>query len=210
MVKLIIFDLDGTIADTFDITVEIYNGLAAKYKLARITKNKKLRDMGMREVIRKFKIPFFKILPLTREHQKILSESIASVKIFPNLKNILLKLDKNYKLGLITSNDKNNVLKFLRKNKIENIFDFIESGSPLFGKDKILKKIIKRTKYGRECIVYVGDEVRDIEAAKKVGIKIISVGWGFNSSSGLKKSNPDYFVEKPNILLHTIEVLGSR
>ena len=56
-------------------------------------------------------------------------------------------------------------------------------------------------------IIYVGDETRDIEACKKVGVPIISVGWGFNTSANLKKHDPDYFIEDPKELLEIAETL---
>ena len=46
---------------------------------------------------------------------------------------------------------------------------------------------LKLMRLGRDEVVYIGDEARDIDAAQKVGIPIISVTWGFNSSDVLSR-----------------------
>ena len=56
-------------------------------------------------------------------------------------------------------------------------------------------------------VLYVGDEVRDIEAAKKAGIRIAAVTWGYNSKKALEAYKPDYLVTKPEELLQICAVL---
>jgi phosphoglycolate phosphatase-like HAD superfamily hydrolase len=50
----------------------------------------------------------------------------------------------------------------------------------------------------------VCDEVRDIEAAKKSGIKSIAVAWGYNTKDALIKENPDFLVNSPDELINII------
>ena len=66
--------------------------------------------------------------------------------------------------------------------------DKIITNNNIFGKDKLLRKM------GRQ-FVYVGDEVRDVEACKKAGVKMIGVTWGFNTKEALKKAGADYLVD---------------
>ncbi|MCX6820719.1 MAG: HAD hydrolase-like protein, partial [Candidatus Aenigmarchaeota archaeon] len=77
--------------------------------------------------------------------------------------------------------------------------------SPLLGKARRIKAIMKKHGYGRADVVYVGDEVRDIEAARKVGVKVIAVGWGINKSRRLKAEKPDFFVRTPVQLLKAVD-----
>jgi len=53
-----------------------------------------------------------------------------------------------------------------------------------------------------EDVIYIGDEVRDIEAARAAGIKIASVTWGYNLESILTENKPDYIVTQPRDLLN--------
>ena len=70
------------------------------------------------------------------------------------------------------------------------MFDFVYTGSSLFGKHKAMNKMLKNENLKSEGVIYVGDEVRDVEAADKVGLKVVSVDWGFNSREFLNQINP--------------------
>ena len=80
-----------------------------------------------------------------------------------------------------------------------NFFDFIYTGKSVFGKKNIIKKAMKQQKINRNKIIYVCDEIRDIEAAKKLEIKIIAVTWGYNNKNALEK-DPDFIIDVPEDL----------
>ena len=103
-------------------------------------------------------------------------------------------------MGILSSNSKENIEKFLQANSLE-IFDFIHSEENILGKGKALGNLLKTHRLKNNEVIYVGDEVRDIEACKENGVKIISVTWGFNKKDILKKSKPDYIVDKPRKIL---------
>ena len=90
---------------------------------------------------------------------------------------------------------------------IENLFEFVYSESSLFGKHVVLKRMCSKQNIDPLEVVYVGDEDRDIIAAKKVKIKIIAVTWGFNSKAKLSKEKPDYLVDLP---MQIIEVISQK
>ena len=77
-------------------------------------------------------------------------------------------------------------------------------GHGIFGKDKAIKEVIKKYKFTANELIYIGDETRDIEAAKKSKVKVIAVGWGFNSPEVLIAHQPDFFVETPRELVEAI------
>jgi phosphoglycolate phosphatase len=80
-------------------------------------------------------------------------------------------------------------------------FDFVHSDGSLFGKGKVIKKVLMKYKFSEENVMYIGDEVRDIEAAREAGIRVVSVAWGFNTKKALKMSNPDLIITRPVELL---------
>lgn len=205
--KIIIFDFDGTIADTFYSLINIANELAEDYGYKKIEKReiKSMKNKNIKHILRERGISIFKIPFFIKKGNEKLDKNIKNVNIFPGIKKILVKLKKQkYKIGIITSNSKNNIKKFLKKYKID-FFDFIYSGISIFGKDQKIKKLLKKYKLKPEQVIYVGDEIRDIEAAKKSKIKIISVTWGFNSKNILKKQNPDFLVNKPQEIIKIIK-----
>jgi len=199
--KCLIFDFDGTLADTYHIIFELMEN-ALKSRGINMSKNTdKLRGLGIRQLLKKYNISLIDLIFFARGYRKHLSNRIKEVKTFPGLRGVLKKLGERYDLGIVTSNSKENVEGFLRVNKLQNVFDFIETGSSVLGKNVRLSRTIRKHGYGKSEVVYVGDEVRDIEAAKKAGVRVAAVTWGYNSKSGLEKFKPDYLVTKPEQLL---------
>jgi phosphoglycolate phosphatase len=199
-VKAIIFDFDGTLADTYDALLEITNRLATEfgYKPLSETELELLKSLSSREIIKRSQIAPIVIPFLLKRVKTELAKEIKNLKTIEGIETALLQLKKQgYQLGIVTSNHKDNVLVFLENNNLESLFDFIYSGASLFGKHKILARILKQYNLKPDEVIYVGDETRDIHAAKKSQIKAMAVGWGFNSPSVLARHNPDFLVYHP-------------
>ena len=140
---------------------------------------------------------------MVKRGQEELGKNISSLKPVEGIEAIVEALkNKGFNLGILSSNSKDNLGKFLKQNNLINFFDFIVSENNLFGKTKALNGILKKHKITRGDTYYIGDETRDVEAAQDAGIKSIAVCWGFNTKEILLKSRPDFIVDKPeNILL---------
>ena len=63
---------------------------------------------------------------------------------------------------------------------------------------------MNRQKNSSKPYYYIGDEVRDIEAAKEAGINSVAVTWGFSDLAQLKKAKPFALITKPEQLLDII------
>ncbi len=209
--KVIIFDFDGTIADTVDALVGIANGLAQKFGYIPITQEELalLRNLSSREIIKYSGISILKIPFLVKKVKSELKSKIKELKPISGIKETLVVLNNNgYRLGIITSNSQENVTDFLRVNDLDNLFDFVYSGVTIFGKTTIINNVLKQKQIKPQEVIYVGDETRDIEASKKANIKVIAVTWGFNSQEVLAKQNPDFLIQEPYELLEVIKGLS--
>jgi phosphoglycolate phosphatase len=209
--KVIIFDFDGTIADTVDALVSIANGLAQKFGYIPITQEELalLRNLNSREIIKYSGISILKIPFLVKKVKSELKSKIKELKPISGIKETLVVLNNNgYRLGIITSNSQENVTDFLRVNDLDNLFDFVYSGVTIFGKTTIINNVLKQKQIKPQEVIYVGDETRDIEASKKANIKVIAVTWGFNSQEVLAKQNPDFLIQEPYELLEVIKGLS--
>jgi len=204
-VKTVVFDFDGTIANTFEALVDIFNKLSPAYGLMKITKNQidYWRKKPSKDVLKDLKISPFKLPFLIRKIKKELDKEISKVSPTVGLRRVLSSLKKHFELGILTSNSESNVDKFLRRNKL-NLFDFIYTQSGLFSKNRAIRTLLKKRKLKPEELIFVGDETRDIEAARDLKVPIIAVGWGFNSSSVLRKYKPDFLVDKPQSLFKVL------
>jgi phosphoglycolate phosphatase-like HAD superfamily hydrolase len=203
--KYLIFDFDGTIADSLDLLVKVYNSVCYKYNClpVDISDKEELRKLKSQEILKRYKINFFKIPFLLLEVRLKFRKKVSEVKIFTGIGDVLKELkNKGFILHILTSNSKKNVNFFLKDNNLSDIFTSVYSNSNVFGKDKSLKKFLKKENINKEECVYIGDETRDIEAVKRIDMSIVSVSWGFNSRDALTKLEPYKVIESPKELLN--------
>lgn len=206
--KVVVFDFDGTIADTIDTALKIYNNISKKYDCKPVDPQEKdfLRNKKPQEILKSYGLTLFKLPFIMMHLRKELHQQIAKVSLIKGMDVVLRAIkQKGFTVGILTSNSKENVKLFLEKNQLLDMFDFIYSSKNIFGKDKDILKLLKERNISKKSIIYVGDETRDIEAAKRVSIPIISVTWGVNTKQVLEKSMPDYIVDTPDELLKCLE-----
>ncbi len=201
--QLLLFDFDGTIADTFLHIVNIGNRLADEFKFNPIRPQdiEPLKNNSVEETIKYLKVPVLKVPSILLRARQELHKEIKQVQPIKHLPETLQELrEAGYELGIITTNSAKNVSEFLRHHNLD-VFDFISSTSKVFGKSQSLKRLIRQKQRDLSDVFYVGDEIRDILAAQKTGIAMIAVGWGFNSKDALARHNPDYLIHSPQDLL---------
>ena len=197
-VKVIIFDFDGTIAHSLELTVKFFNQVAEEFNLPKITDSllKELRTLSAREIFKRSELSLWQLGKLVRIIQKDLKDNITSIKVVDGIPEVIARLKKmGFQVGVLTSNTSENVQLFLDHHQIGQI-DFIYTGKSIFGKHKTLRKILARNELNANEVLYIGDEVRDIEAAKKVGTRSVAVTWGLNSTEKLETAEPSGLVNK--------------
>ena len=209
MKTVLVFDFDGTIADSLTSVIKVLDKLSNEYGYRKATKEyiNNFRNKGIQEMFKSLKITPAKLPVMINKARKELSEEVKNFKPVEGLKEILIKLKgQGYTLGILTSNTEFTVKTYLRKNKI-SLFDFIYSNAGLFGKDKIIKQMLNENQIDINEVVYFGDEVRDIEDAKKAKIKIIAVAWGYNKKELLNKHKPDDLIKEPKDIINSLKKL---
>ena len=205
--RVLIFDFDGTIADTFHAIVKISNQLADEFQFKTMTSSEaeQMKNNTVKETIAKLNIPLLKIPIIIAKAKSELLKGISEIDPVVGLKETLLQLKKlGIQLGILTSNSAQNVDGFLKNHELQ-IFDFIKTTSKIWSKDHHLSKIIESYNLKATEVLYVGDEVRDILAAHRCGIKVAAVTWGYNSTKTLSEHNPDYLLNHPKELLNLID-----
>lgn len=205
--KVIIFDFDGTIADSFNAVLAITNRLAAEFGYIPVPPEdvKRLRNLSSREIVREANVSVFKLPFLLRRLRKELNREIQFLQPIPGIKEALLLLkQQGHQLGIVTSNSQENVQAFLAAQGLAEVFDFVSSGLTLFGKGKIIQRVLRQYHLDPAMVLYVGDETRDIEAARRIRIRVISVSWGFNSAAALAALTPDFLIDHPKELVEVV------
>ncbi|MFN9175722.1 MAG: HAD-IA family hydrolase [Synechocystis sp.] len=206
-IKAILFDFDGTIADTHDAFLEIINRLAGEFGYPTVDGEEveRLKKLSSADIIKYSQISPFKIPFILKRLKKELGKQISTLKPYLDIKEVLGFLkEKGYTLGIVTSNHRDNVLVFLKNNDLAHFFDFVCAGTTLFGKSRMINRVLREHHWTAEEVIYIGDETRDISAAKKSRLTMISVGWGFSSPTILQEYQPDFLVYHPSELMAAI------
>lgn len=204
--KAILFDFDGTIADSEEVLFEVMNELSSVFGYRKIKKEeiKGLKKMTVSELMREFDVSFFKLPFILHQARKVFQQRAGRVSPFPAIPEVLEKIcQQGHEAVIVTSNKKQTVEDFLQAHGIHCISKVFAVRS-IFGKARALEKVVKQEGFNPEESFYVGDEIRDVEAAKKAGIKMIAVGWGFNSPDVLFQSKPDFLIEDPKEIFEIV------
>lgn len=210
--KHIIFDFDGTIANSIELALNTYNRIAPEYKCKPIHEEFRhlLSSKKPQKYFKEYGITTFKLFLLVIRIRKELSKHISDIKPVNNIITSLHELkNAGFKLGILTSNSSKNVHKFLEYNNLSGVFDFVHSASNLFGKDKVFKRLIKRKDISIKNTIYIGDETRDIEASKKAGLPIIGVSWGLTERKILETLQPNQIADDPKELMVCVQNIFS-
>ena len=196
----IIFDFDGTIADSFLTTIEVIYK-ATHHKALPNEDISRLRAMNMYQLSRALHIPWWKLFFLTRRVRHLMRDKMSGIGLVPGMDTAIDSLHKEYKLFILSSNSTSNVKAFLRSNEIDTYFSGVfGNANPLSKKGK-LTELIERNGLSAQHTWYVGDEARDIKAAKRAGIKSIAVTWGYSNIHRLQAQRPNELIFSPDELI---------
>lgn len=209
MREMIVFDFDGTLADSLEAGRMIFNQIAPDYGLAEIDVQRlaELRHLTLRELFKAVGVKKRNVPSILRKGRALMRERVGGLSPCPGIIEQLPALRASTtRFGILTSNSVENVEIFLRKFGVRHYFDFISSCSKLKGKAKYLKAISKTYSVSPEKILYVGDEVRDVKACHKAGVAVVAVTWGFNSARALARSQPSIMVDTPEELSKLVGV----
>jgi phosphoglycolate phosphatase-like HAD superfamily hydrolase len=202
--KSVIFDFDGTIADSFAISLEVGNRLAQEYGIEPVTPEKldRWRHMTAKAILNELNLPMLQLPCMLHRFKRALQAEVSNFPFFLGMRETILELwDQDYVLGVVTSNSAENVRQFLNHQGIGHLFEFVESCPYYLGKQRVLRSIACRHQLDLEKMLYVGDETRDIDAAKQILVQSVAVTWGFNSAQALREHHPDYLIDQPRELL---------
>lgn len=187
------FDFDGTLADTMPWFNSILNTVADKYGFRKIdaAERDQLRHRDAAEILKFLGIPLWK-LPAIMAHVRTLMQEIdPSVHLFDGIPDALARLKAGgLRLAVVSSNSLENVQRVLGPDTAP-LFDDYECGTDLFGKAAKIDRLLQRHDTPPERFLLVGDEIRDIEAARKAGVRVGSVAWGYNHVDALRERGPD-------------------
>lgn len=214
MIKLIMFDFDGTISDarklSYDSLVEVLDRYGYDYDKK---KAKKLMGIKMKEIFLGLGIPIRKIENIRKDFYVLMNKNAKkSIKLCVSVKPLRdLKKSKKYKFIVVSNSHSSFIKNSAKILGVNKLFDRIIGAESFTTKDKMLKKLFKEYGVGaRECI-YIGDRFSDVEYARKAGCIAIAI---YNSKSWSSKKEllgerPDFIISDFYGLKKVLKEIGS-
>ena len=202
----VIFDFDGTLADSLNVIVEIFQDMTGKAAGMPKSELLQLRHSPIPIVAKRLGVPLWKVPFLLWRGRRMMQKRIDEVVLYRGLDQVIKHLHtEGYRLLVLSSNSTHNVRAFLRRNKLDTYFTHMYGGVGLFSKASALRKVMARNRVHVQDCIYIGDETRDIEACQSIGLRVIAVEWGFADPKFLEKHNPTALVKTPAELLPAIQ-----
>lgn len=203
--KAVIFDWDGTLADSKKVIIESFQkvlsdincivdddflermiGIGTKLMIIESLKENHIEyDDNFVEELTKKKL----------EHQVNLSKN---VKLFDGIVLLLEELHGRIKIALATMSNRVVIEDLLKQKGLESFFEVVISADDVINPKphpEIFIKCAKKLNVDPKDCVVVEDSIFGVEAAKTAGMKCIAVPTGFYSKEELKKLNPDLIVD---------------
>jgi phosphoglycolate phosphatase len=195
--SLVIFDLDGTLADSFPWFQRNVNEVADRFGFRRVVEGdvEMLRHASTRDILAHLKVPRWKLPFIARHMRRLKTEQAASIPLFAGVEPMLQALAvAGLRLALVSSDTEANAREKLGESAAL-ISDF-DCAASIFGKPAKFRRVIKRAGVNAAEAIAIGDETRDIEAARAIGIACGAVTWGYAAPNALKALKPDLVFER--------------
>ena len=190
--RLILFDFDGTLADTLPWFQSAFHVIGEKHGCRKLdhAEYEKLRDYDGKQILKALGVPFWKLPVIAKEMMSLMAQNIREAQLFQDTNMLLRTLsDRGLTLGIVSSNSEENIRHVLG-HELTTRIRFFECGVSMFGKASKLKKVLRQSRTAPEQAIYIGDELRDLQAAKGAGIPFGAVSWGYNRAEALQKQGP--------------------
>ncbi|QSX78894.1 HAD hydrolase-like protein [Agrilutibacter solisilvae] len=198
---LVIFDFDGTLADSFPFFLQAQQVLAQRHGFTAVAEDRieDLRRLGPREIMRELAVPAWKLPVVAADFIRAMREA-PPVPLFPGIADTLLHLrEREVRLAILTSNSVDNVRRVLGDTLMAAI-ELIDGGAHMLGKQRRIARLVRRaaasgTPAAATDAIYVGDQLSDGEAARAAGVAFGAVGWGYAHADALRAAQPEEFFE---------------
>lgn len=193
-IRGIIFDLDGTLGDTFPVIFPAYRQALKKYTGRIFSDQEIMAKFGPSEVG-----VFQQLTPqhwqeCLRDYLEIYRRmSPSETKSYPGIDDMLSTLTEwGVKMAVVTGKGYETAVISLEDLGIIHYFDAVEGGSD-YGvvKPACMQKVLNHWGYAPQQAAYVGDAALDMDNAKEVGVLPLAAAWGdIADVEGMKRHKP--------------------
>lgn len=204
---VVIFDFDGTLADSFPWFLGVLGRLADEFGFRRLEDHEveTFRGQSARQLLAHLRVPAWKLPRIARRMRQHVAHEIDDISLFPGVDQLLCELDRRgTRLAIVTSNSLDNVRLVLGPGNAA-LIDHYACGASLFGKRPKIREVLRATDCLPAEAICIGDEIRDLEAARAEGVAFGAVSWGYTKPEALRAQGPEEMFESIAEVLRKLE-----
>jgi phosphoglycolate phosphatase len=194
--SFVIFDLDGTLVDSFPWFLRTINDVADRFDFRRVADDEveALRHASTREILARLEVPLWKLPVIARHMRRLKAEQTSGIALFDGVATMLHNLaGAGIRFALVSSDSEANAR--VKLGAAAALFSDFDCSASIFGKPAKFRRILKRAGVAPAQAIAIGDETRDIEAARAAGIACGAVTWGYAAPRALRELEPDLVFE---------------
>ncbi len=192
--RLALFDFDGTLADSLDWFLGIFDQVADRYGYRRLGPGdrERLRGMETRAILHDLGVVGWKLPLIARHVRELATRDIDRIGLFPGAASMLAEVATGgVQLAVVSSNSEANVRRVLGP-AAAHVTHFA-CGAHLFGKPSKIRAVLRAARAAPDAAILIGDEARDNAAARETGPASGLVAWGYADADFLRSLSPDLF-----------------
>lgn len=194
--RLSVFDMDGTLVDSFDWFCSVLNQVAERHHFRKVETEadiERMRNLDTRGLLRELDVPVWKVPAIARDMRAL--KAHAGLGLFDGAASMLEALTRRgIELAIVSSDNEDNVRRSL--GDAARLISHYRCGASLFGKASKLREVVRATRIPAAEAIYIGDETRDAAAARKAGLRFAAVKWGYASPAILAACGPDAMLDR--------------
>lgn len=196
--QLALFDFDGTLADSFPCFLSAMNDAAARFgfRAIRETDLERLRGCSAWQMMEYTEIPMWQAPMITEFVRRRMADAVDSIGLFPGIHEALEDLAaREVRLAIVSSNAERSVRHVLGPRLASLVADYRCSVS-IFGKRPRLRLALAASHVAPAEAIAIGDEIRDLRAARAEHIAFGAVTWGFTAVPALAAARPEHVFQR--------------
>jgi phosphoglycolate phosphatase len=191
--RLAIFDFDGTLADTLPWFRASFHDVIARFDLKPVTAEEleDLRGLSAREMMARLGVSTWQLPAIVNDMRKRKLAAAGETSLFSGIPETLAELQRiGIQIAIVSSDSEASVRQVL--GPVTTLVTRFDCGAAIFGKHWKFRRVARQLGVKPSETICIGDEIRDIEAAKAAEMDSGAVAWGYALPSALQAAGPTH------------------
>ena len=203
--RLAIFDFDGTLADSLPWFRSSFPDMIARFDLAPVSADELegLRMMSGRQIMARLNVPMWRLPAIVSDMRKRKLAAAGEISLFDGIEGMLAELQRlGIQVAIVSSDGEESVRRVL--GPTAGLISRFDCGAAVFGKHRKFRRVARHFGTSPADTICIGDEIRDIEAARAAGMASGAVVWGYAFPAALQAAGPTYLFNSMAEITHLL------